>query len=401
MLKKALKYDQPEVLASLADHLTDLGFSDLSKKVYQQLIDQFPKEDLFKVYLAEILINDGNEDQGLDLLYSIDPQSTAYVSSLLVQSDYYQTSGLIETARAKLEEAEKLAPNEDAIKFGLAELDFWSGHYQTALPRYEDLLKRQDQFEEVSLKQRLLITLAKLGQYESAAEILKKEPALGLDLDTQYEAGLIMLGVKNLKAAIRYLNEVLKTAPDYVNAYDLLAQAYLKTDQFDAALKTAHLGLSYNEFDESLYELGTQSALKLKEWSTAESLLKKGLKIAPDNSDLRLQLSNLYLYEHHDQENLELWQTQSDEVDLEPQAHWNLAVSYQRLEKIDQAKGEFLLAYPEFKENSEFLRQMILFFKEIGTKPVLNELLKKYLALVPDDLEMHELQDQLDNDNQK
>ena len=59
LLKKALDNDDPEILASLAENLTDLGFTDLSKEVYRFLIGQFPKEDLFKVYLAEILLNDG------------------------------------------------------------------------------------------------------------------------------------------------------------------------------------------------------------------------------------------------------------------------------------------------------------------------------------------------------
>lgn len=63
------------------------------------MIGQFPKEDLFKVYLAEILLNDGDEDDGLQLLYDVKPDSDAYVESLLDLADYYQSNGLIETAR--------------------------------------------------------------------------------------------------------------------------------------------------------------------------------------------------------------------------------------------------------------------------------------------------------------
>lgn len=78
LLKNALDNDDPEILASLAENLTGLGFTDLAKEVYRALISQFPHEDLFKVYLAEILLNDGEEDDGLSLLYSVPEGSSAF-----------------------------------------------------------------------------------------------------------------------------------------------------------------------------------------------------------------------------------------------------------------------------------------------------------------------------------
>ena len=68
LLKKALENDKPEILASLAENLVGLGFSDLAKEIYRSLIARFPQEDLFKIYLAEILLNDGKDDDGLFLL---------------------------------------------------------------------------------------------------------------------------------------------------------------------------------------------------------------------------------------------------------------------------------------------------------------------------------------------
>ena len=88
LLKKALDEDEPEVLASLAENLMGLGFTDLAKDVYRSLIARFPKEDLFKIYLAEILLNDGKDDDGLSLLYDIPEDSPSYLDSLLVQADY-------------------------------------------------------------------------------------------------------------------------------------------------------------------------------------------------------------------------------------------------------------------------------------------------------------------------
>ena len=354
LLKQALDNDEPEVLASLAENLTSYGFTNLSKEVYRSLIAKFPKEDLFKVYLAEILLNDGDDDDGLTLLYNISPASSAYLDSLLVQADYYQTNGLLETARDKLLQALKLAPEEDAIKFGLAELDYLDGEYEQALSLYRDLVKRQKNFGETNLIQREFQTMAKLGQYEEASEVIKEHSADILDIDSKYQAGLIMLSVGDDDQAIKYLDDVIDQSPDYVNAYPLLAQAYLHKHDNEQVLRSAQAGLAYNELDETLYSMGAKAAANMNELDTAEDLLKKGLEIAPDNSDLLMQLSNLYIHENKDQENINLFKDKSDE-ELEPQAHWNMAISYENLDKNDKARAEFLLAYPDFQKNPELM----------------------------------------------
>lgn len=394
LLKQALDNDDPEVLASLAENLTGLGFTDLAKEVYRALISQFPHEDLFKVYLAEILLNDGEEDDGLSLLYNVSKDSSAYLDSLLVQADYYQTSGLIETAKDKLLQALKLAPEEDAVKFGLAELDYLSGDYEQALALYEDLIQRQTTFGEIDLNQRLFATNAKLGNYEKAAEIIKKRGDSILDIDSKYEAGLVMLSVGDDDRAIKFLDEVIQQSPDYVNAYPLLAQAYEHKHDYEQVLRTAQAGLAYNELDETLYSMGAKAAANLDELTTARELLEKGLKVAPDNSDLRLQLSNLYLHTHQDKENIALFKD-LDGNSLEPQAHWNMALSYENLDNTEKAQSEFLLAYPDFKENPDFLRQMILFFNAQNNPEITKQLLENYLKIVPEDDEMQDLYNNL------
>lgn len=395
LLKKALNNDKPEILASLAENLTDLGFTNLSKQVYRALIAKFPKEDLFKVYLAEILLNDGDDDDGLSLLYNVSESSPAYVDSLLVQADYYQTNGLLETAKTKLLKALKIDPDEDAIKFGLAELDYLSGKYEEALPIYQDLIKRQKNFSEVNLNQRIFQTLAKLGQYEDASKIIKEHSEDILDIDSKYQAGLVMLSVGDYDQAIKYLDSVIEQSPDYVNAYPLLAEAYEHKHDDNQVLHAAQTGLAYNELDQVLYSKGARAAANLKDFKTAEKLLKKGLKVAPDNNDLRLQLSNLYLSEHKDKENLDLFASIDDD-DIEPQAYWNMAISYERMDNSDKAKSEFLLAYPEFKDNSTFLKQMIRFFStEANSDEIVKQLLERYLKLVPEDDEMQDLYNQL------
>ncbi len=277
----------------------------------------------------------------------------------------------------------------------MAELDYLSGKYEEALPIYQDLIKRQKNFSEVNLNQRIFQTLAKLGQYEDASKIIKEHSEDILDIDSKYQAGLVMLSVGDYDQAIKYLDSVIEQSPDYVNAYPLLAEAYEHKHDDNQVLHAAQTGLAYNELDQVLYSKGARAAANLKDFKTAEKLLKKGLKVAPDNNDLRLQLSNLYLSEHKDKENLDLFASLDDD-DIEPQAYWNMAISYERMDNSDKAKSEFLLAYPEFKDNSTFLKQMIRFFStEANSDEIVKQLLERYLKLVPEDDEMQDLYNQL------
>lgn len=395
LLKKALDSDEPEILASLAENLVGLGFTDLAKEVYRSLIARFPKEDLFKIYLAEILLNDGKDEDALTLLYGVKPDSAAYLDSLLVQADYYQSNGLLETAYKKLLEAAKISPDEDVVKFGLAELDYLSGRYEQALSRYQDLLKRHKTFSEVNLNDRLFQTLAKLGRYEEASRVISQNGNEILDIDSKYQAALVMLAVHKDEQAIKYLNEVIDQSPDYVNAYRLLVDAYEQQHNNEQELRSAQAGIAYNELDPVLYKKGAQAALRMNDFKTAEELLQRGIKFLPENIALRIQLSNLYVKENKDEENIALFK-QLDDEDLEPQVHWNLAISYQNLDQSAKAKSEFLLAYPEFKDNSAFLKQMIRFFNtEPNAKEIVKELLEKYLKLEPEDTEMQEMYDNL------
>ena len=140
--------------------------------------------------------------------------------------------------------------------------------------------------------------------------------------------------------------------------------------------------------------MGARAAANLNQLDTAADLLEKGLKQAPDNSELRMQLSNLYLHRHQNKQNIALFKD-FDNENIDAQAHWNMALSYERLDDTEKAQSEFLLAYPDFKENPDFLHQMIMFFSVQNNPDITKQLLQKYLELVPEDMEMQDLYNNL------
>lgn len=388
LLNKALANDDAEMLASLAEELYALGFSDLAAQVYRKLLAQFPKEDLFKIYLAEILLNDGHEDDALSLLYAINQESSAYLNSLLILADYYQSESFTEAAEQKLLEAYNLAPDEPVIWFALAELYYAMGEFTKALQFYEQLNANDiKELSGVLIDARIANTYANLGEYEMAADLLDQLTLKDLNVDAQYEAGLIYLQTKRYRDSIAMLESVVELNPDYVNAYSNLARAYQAEHNNEKVLQIAQLGLGYNKFDETLYDLGAKAAANLNELATAKELLKAGLKINKENAALRLSLSNLYLQLGEDQLNIDLFLAIADD-EIEDQAHWNLAQSYDHLEQYAEAKQEYLLAYRSFADNLDFLRQLIYFLQEDGDQKLEKTALTRYLALEPDDFEM-------------
>lgn len=113
----ALRHDDDDMLYSLAEELYGLGFVRQAQRTYLKLLERYPDEDQLRTALADIAIDEGNNDEALSYLDQIKPESNAYVQSLLVAADLYQTQELFEVSEQKLIEAYNQAPEEPVVLF--------------------------------------------------------------------------------------------------------------------------------------------------------------------------------------------------------------------------------------------------------------------------------------------
>ncbi|KRN03659.1 tetratricopeptide repeat protein [Holzapfeliella floricola] len=396
-LKYAFKEDDSETLSSLAEELYAMGFTDQSQQVYRFLIKQHPKEDIFKVFLGELLLNENKETEGLSYLYDISEESDAYLQTLLVLADYYQTEGVFEAAEQKLKEAYQIDPEEPVIIFGLAELYYSMGQFQPASEYYSLLLDGGENYiANTNIQKRLGLALAKMGDYEEALNELKDLNDLEKDTEINYQLGLLSLQVNDDKQAESYLMTVLDEMSDYISAYAPLAMAQQHLGKHEEALNTAQAGLSYTEFDESLYQIAGESALYLKKYDTAQNIFEKGLAVNEDSQVLKAGLSQTYLRQKRYQAEIDFL-TQLDEDQLTPQMSWDLARAYQETEQFEQAKSQYLLAYRAFSTDTDFLKQMLDFAQELADRELQLLLMQQYLKVNPDDLQMQNDLDDLQN----
>lgn len=393
--RQALANDDDEMLFSLGEELYGMGFLSEARRVYLTLLQRYPDEDELRTNLATIAIDEGHNDEALSYLAQVQPDSPAYLESLLVAADLYQTEEEFEITEQKLREAYQLASDEPAVEFACGEFYFLVGRFDEAIRYYFDLIKHgYTDFAKVDIAGRLGMCYAQSGQFKQALGYLQQVKPAYRTSDIRFQTGLTELHLGQVDPAIKTLQELIKDDAQYASAYPALAQALVKQNKYQQALQVVQEGLGVDQYNEHLYAQAAEIVSHLGNAKLMRKYLIKAHELDPDNLTITLQFSNFLLHQHDDQENVDLLSPLVDEDEVDPQIDWNLARSYQRLEQFDQAGKYFQAAAPTYQDNQLFLKELIGFYQETGQREQLLAALHSYLTLEPADTEMQELLDE-------
>lgn len=388
----ALRKDDDDTLFNLAEQLYGLGFLHQAQRIYLKLLDKYPDEDELKTSLAEIAIDGGHNDEALAYLSQVQPDSPAYLQSLLVSADLYQTEEQFEVTEEKLREAYKIAPEEPAVLFALAEYYYLVDKFDQAIPFYIALIKQgYTEFAKVDLASRLGMSYAQSGKFDQALGYLKQVDPKYQSSDVRFQTGLTQLNLGQTKDAIETLKDLIDYDDQYASAYPALANAYVQDHQYEKALKAAQEGLGVDQYNEQLFAQAADIASHLGNDELVGKYLQSAHQIDPDNLTISLQYSNFLIQQGSHQDNLKLLEPLVNDDEVDPQIEWNLAQSYLALEKYDQAGGAFAKALPTYEDNPDFLRQLIEYYQQTGQRDLLVDELERYVKLVPTDTEMADL----------
>ncbi|WP_311406954.1 tetratricopeptide repeat protein [Liquorilactobacillus uvarum] len=394
--EKALQNDNADLVYSLAEELYSMGFSELAQKAYQFLLDEYPEEDQLRTALADIAISEGNNDEALDYLAAVKPNSDAYLNSLLVAADLYQTQGLFEVSEQKLLSALAIAPEEPILIFALAEFYFDIKKYHHALPLYLKLIKSgHTELSQVNITQRLGFSYAVIGKFEQALGYLEQVHEDDIDFDTRFQLAFTELQLKQYDEAIKNFTKLKKSSTDYTTVYPYLAEAYEQQGLLQQALEVLQEGLRVDQYNIKLYQLASSVALKLQQPKLAEKHLRSALALEPDNMTIVIQLSNLLVELKKYHENIELLTDYLQKDETDPQLYWNLGKSYAEIEDDKHALENYQVAARAFDNQPDFLREASFFYRKVGRLEDAKKFVDEYLELVPEDLEMLDLQDEL------
>ena len=385
---KALENDPSDLLYELATYLEGIGFYPQAKEIYLKIVEDFPEVNL---NLAAIASEDGQIEEAFTYLEEIQADSDWYVSALALKADLYQMEGLTDVAREKLLEA--LSYSEDPLLIlGLAELDSELENYQEAIQGYAQLDNRTI-YEQtgISTYQRIGFAYAQLGKFETATEFLEKALELEYDDLTAFELASLYFDREEYQKAVLYFKQLDTISPDFEGYEYGYSQALHKEHQVQEALHIAKQGLEKNPFETRLLLAASQFSYELHDASGAENYLLTAKADAEDTEEIILRLATIYLEQERYEDILDL---QSEEPE-NPLTKWMIARSYQEMDDLDTAYELYQELAGDLKDNPEFLEHYIYLLRELGYFEEAKVNAQAYLKLVPDDVQMQELYERL------
>ena len=385
---KALENDPSDLLYELATYLEGIGFYPQAKEIYLKIVGDFPEVNL---NLAAIASEDGQIEEAFAYLEEIQADSDWYVSALALKADLYQLEGLTDVAREKLLEA--LTYSEDLLLIlGLAELDSELENYQEAIQGYAQLDNRTI-YEQtgISTYQRIGFAYAQLGKFETATEFLEKALELEYDDLTAFELASLYFDQEEYQKAVLYFKQIDTISPDFEGYEYGYSQALHKEHQVQEALRIAKQGLEKNPFETRLLLAASQFSYELHDASGAENYLLTAKADAEDTEEILLRLATIYLEQERYEDILDL---QSDEPE-NLLTKWMIARSFQEMDDLDSAYELYKELAGNLKDNPEFLEHYIYLLRELGYFEEAKVNAQAYLKLVPDDVQMQELFERL------
>ena len=386
--EKALEEDSDEILLELGSYLEGIGFYPQASQIYEKLSPKFPEVN---ISLASIASEDGLIEEAFAYLENISPESDWYVSALVLKADLYQMEGLTDVAREKLLEARNYS-DDPLLIFGLAELDSELGNDLEAIKGYAQLDNRSIyQQTGISTYQRIGLSYARLGKFESAIEFLEKAIELEYDDQVAFELASLYFDKEEYQKAVLYFKQLDTISPDFEGYEYGYSLALHKEHRTEEALKIAQQGLSKNPFETRLLLHASQLSYELHQPEQAETYLLQAQENAEDQEEILLLLGTLY-QEQERYEDIIALKTYEPENLL---TKWMIAKSYQELEELGSAEEIYQELAPDLKDNPEFLEQYIYLLRELGKIEEAKDFIQSYLQIVPDDLQMQDLYDYL------
>lgn len=386
LINQAIEFDDDDTLYNLGSNLLEMGQSIQAKDVFENLLDKNPDADELRTNLAEIAVSDGDNDTAIDYLSVIKPDSYAYAEALLTAADVYQSMGLYEVSEQKLLEAIRLYPDEEVIKFALAELYFAQGNFEKALNLYEVLIDNDmTELSGISIYERMGDSLAGTGKFEEAIDEYNQIDRLLLNEDILYKKGDLYYQIGNLDQAKTTLNELIDLNHDYAPAYYLLASLLFDENNYEEAYRTAINGLKFNEYNMDIYRVLLKSAYKTDNAEEAIKLSISGIDKVEEPNELKKLISDYYIENDENEKAVEIIDSGDESTNDDPYLFWNLAKANRELDKIADARDNILSAYNDLQDNPDFLRDLVLILRDFGDMTTAKDALNRYLKLNPDD----------------
>ncbi|WP_294429542.1 tetratricopeptide repeat protein [uncultured Treponema sp.] len=217
------------------------------------------------------------------------------------RTDIQNLKGLILIALGRLDEARlifteilKKYPNDIDSRFGLAELDLFTGSFIGAKNQYEDALKRQGNNRKALLS--LALISAELGNHETARKYI--DQALRYhsgESEVHYLAAYLEAKRGNFSEAEKRVRAAVQINPDYTKAYILLSSILYSQKKYGEVIDLCDYLISKNRSTSEAWYLKGLSQNRKGEWKAAMQTWGEALYINPFDEVMRSGLELLVM----------------------------------------------------------------------------------------------------------
>ncbi len=256
---------------------------------FQQALQANPSYGEAWFHLAEVTY--ALEDFSLALTY-ID-EADRHAKN---RTDIQNLKGLILISLGRLDEARtvftdilKRFPNDINSRFGLAELDLFTGSFIGAKNQYEDALKRQGNNRKALLS--LALISSELGNNENARNYI--EQALRYhsgEREVHYLAAYLEAKQGNFSAAEKRARAAVQISPDYIKAYVLLSSILYSQKKYTEVIDMCDYLISKNRNTSEAWYLKGLAQNRKGDWKGAIDTWTTALAINPYDEVMRCAL---------------------------------------------------------------------------------------------------------------
>ncbi len=175
---------------------------------------------------------------------------------------------------------------------GLANIHVECQQYQKALEAADSGLATENSLPGLSIVRGLaLMSLGRLDEAENV--LLSVNHTLPNDELVLHFLGVIALSRRDMEQAINYFQGALKILPDYADAHNNLAAAYVELGRFTEALPHLQRASSLRPQDPSIHTNVGMALVRLGRTQEARTEFQRALALSPDYSPARAELTQL------------------------------------------------------------------------------------------------------------
>lgn len=383
-LKKIEKSATLDEKYAIAELYAKLGHIEKAKHLVDELLQYAPDDGNLRIFQAELLIDLEREDEAIEMLMAIEEDDESFVRAQLILADLYQMQSLDEVAEQKLLLAEKKAPDEPIISYGLGLFYLERGDYMKSIPYLKKAIHAKESIDDDRIELYLAKAYSATGHFEEAIEYYRKGLKRHEDIDSLFGYGFTAYQLGEMAVAIKQLEKLKKLDPNYASLYPILARAYEAEEMLDEAMNVLKEGMAVDEYNELLYVLAGKLSFKRQRPEEAVDYLREAIDLNPGNVEAVHTLASFLKFQERYDELEELIERLKEYGEVDPLLTWYEASVLKEKEMYDEAYALFREVEQQFSTDIDFLEEYAFFLLEYGLREQALEKLKALLKLKPD-----------------